>query len=491
METYLPIIKMMLSDWIALTLANLYYAGALTFVVFLITAILYSIRIASLKKKNVASEKARIESEASLNAALNIAQQQLQAIQEELIVNIEQMKKDHQLAQKEAERAIRFEEQLSQRNKQIADVIQTLATSFDLGERPLPVMGDIKAEGLWQQHDRVITLLTTRLFNEQQAKTQLQQSYQLETAKCAEKETQLMVLQATLTTQSNEVSRLEKTLEERTSQLNQQQLEAQRVLAEALEKQLYQTANTKQQLSLLEEKLSNKETVINQFEEIKRSDQLKEATLLTEKKQNVREEPIEIQPLVEVDVAAISESKEALESPAKDQLGGISGKFKNIFAKTIEKSITKKPEQLDVKEERVVIKTITPDVPSSSVALVKEQMAGMTGKFKNLFGKAKQESIAEESNRVEMKVPMVEIREVLPEVAKPSVSSVKEEVIGVTGRFNSLFGKATQKLSVKEPDVIAETQSVKVETEQLTDVSSKTEKVSVTGKLKGLFGKAK
>jgi len=491
METYLPIIKMMLSDWIALTLANLYYAGALTFVVFLITAILYSIRIASLKKKNVASEKARIESEASLNAALNIAQQQLQAIQEELIVNIEQMKKDHQLAQKEAERAIRFEEQLSQRNKQIADVIQTLATSFDLGERPLPVMGDIKAEGLWQQHDRVITLLTTRLFNEQQAKTQLQQSYQLETAKCAEKETQLMALQATLTTQSNEVSRLEKTLEERTSQLNQQQLEAQRVLAEALEKQLYQTANTKQQLSLLEEKLSNKETVINQFEEIKRSDQLKEATLLTEKKQNVREEPIEIQPLVEVDVAAVSELKEALESPAKDQLGGISGKFKNIFAKTIEKSITKKPEQLDVKEERVVIKTITPDVPSSSVALVKEQMAGMTGKFKNLLGKAKQESIVEESNRVEKKVPVVEIREVLPEVAKPSVSSVKEEVIGVTGRFNSLFGKATQKLSVKEPDVIAETQSVKVETEQLTDVSSKTEKVSVTGKLKGLFGKAK
>ncbi len=489
METYLPIINMMLSDWIALTLANLYYAGALTFVVFLITAILYSIRIASLKKKNVASEKARIESEASLNAALNIAQQQLQAIQEELIVNIEQMKKDHQLAQKEAERAIRFEEQLSQRNKQIADVIQTLATSFDLGERPLPIMGDIKAEGLWQQHDRVITLLTTRLFNEQQAKTQLQQSYQLEAAKCAEKETQLMALQATLTTQSNDVSRLEKTLEERTSQLNQQQVEAQRVLAEALEKQLSETANTKQQLNLLEEKLSNKETAINQFEETKRSDQLNEGPLLAEKKQNVREEPIETQPLVEVDLATVSVSKEVLESPAKDQLGGISGKFKNIFAKTIEESITKKPQQLDAKKERAVIQTIAPDVPSSSVALVKEQMAGMTGKFKNMFGKAKQESIAVESNRVEIKAPMVEITDVLPEVAKPLVSPVKEEVSGLTGRFNSLFVKANQKSSVKESDVIAEVPSVKVE--QLADVSIKTEKVSVTGKLKGLFGKAK
>ena len=489
METYLPIFKAILSDWILITLANPLYASVLGFLVFLITAMLYSIRIASLKQKNVISEKARLEMEGMLNAELTSAKQKVEAMQDELFINTEQMKKDQLIAQNEVERAVKFEGQISTRNKQIAMVIQTLATSFDLGERPLPIMGDIKAEGLWQQHDRVITLLTTRLFNEQQAKTQLQQSYQLEAAKCAEKETQLMALQATLTTQSNDVSRLEKTLEERTSQLNQQQVEAQRVLAEALEKQLSETANTKQQLNLLEEKLSNKETAINQFEETKRSDQLNEGPLLAEKKQNVREEPIETQPLVEVDLATVSVSKEVLESPAKDQLGGISGKFKNIFAKTIEESITKKPQQLDAKKERAVIQTIAPDVPSSSVALVKEQMAGMTGKFKNMFGKAKQESIAVESNRVEIKAPMVEITDVLPEVAKPLVSPVKEEVSGLTGRFNSLFVKANQKSSVKESDVIAEVPSVKVE--QLADVSIKTEKVSVTGKLKGLFGKAK
>ena len=98
METYLPIIKTILSDWIQLTLNNPLYAAALATVVWLLTAILYSIRIASLKKKNIASEKARIEMQNNLNTA----QQQMQLMQEELTANTEQMEKDKQLAQKEA-----------------------------------------------------------------------------------------------------------------------------------------------------------------------------------------------------------------------------------------------------------------------------------------------------------------------------------------------------------------------------------------------------
>ena len=187
MEIYLPILKAILSDWIVLTLDNPFYASVLAFVVFLITSILYSIRIASLKEKNNTSEKARLEMEATLNAALTVAKQQQQTMQDELTASSEQMKRDQQLAQKEAERAARFEDLLSQRNKLVAGIIQTLATSFDLGERPVPLMGDIKAEGLWQQIDRVISLLTNKLLSEQQAKTQLQQSYQAEIVKLADK----------------------------------------------------------------------------------------------------------------------------------------------------------------------------------------------------------------------------------------------------------------------------------------------------------------
>jgi hypothetical protein len=46
METYLPIIKAYLADWIQVTVNNTKYAVALALAVWLLCAILYSIRIA-------------------------------------------------------------------------------------------------------------------------------------------------------------------------------------------------------------------------------------------------------------------------------------------------------------------------------------------------------------------------------------------------------------------------------------------------------------
>ena len=222
METYLPIIKATLADWLQLTLNNPLYAAALAAVVFLLTAILYSIRIASLNKEHRASEKAQIEKQNSLKAALDTAQQQMQQMQEQLAANTAQMEQARQVAQQESQRAAGLEEQLSQRNQQIAGIIQILATRFDLGERPLPVMGDIKAEDLWQQHDRVVNLLSTRLQSEQQAKTELQHAYQAETAKRAEKEALLETMQSTLSTQTIQLSKLEQALEEQKALLQEQ-----------------------------------------------------------------------------------------------------------------------------------------------------------------------------------------------------------------------------------------------------------------------------
>ncbi|HEY5139652.1 MAG TPA: hypothetical protein VIJ25_10115, partial [Methylococcales bacterium] len=278
METYLPIIKTTLSDWAQLTLNNPLYAIALAAVVFLLTAIIYSIRISSLNKQNAASEKARVEMENNFNTA----QKKMQQMQEELTVNTGQMEQARQLAQKEAERAAKLEEQLTQRNKQIAGTIQSLHTSFDLGERPVPVMGDIKAEGLWQQHDRVINLLTTRLQSEQQAKTELQQSYQAESAKRAEKEALLETLQTNLSTKTSQLSMLEQALAEQKAMLQEQQGKAQQILSQTLEKHLAELArlteleqqalelvNTRQQLTHLEEKLNAKDALITQMEKDK------------------------------------------------------------------------------------------------------------------------------------------------------------------------------------------------------------------------------
>ena len=198
------------------------------------------------------------------------------------------MVKDQHLAQKEAERAEKLEEQLTQRNQQVAGIIQSLHTSFDLGERPVPVLGDIKAEGLWQQHDRVITLLTTRLRSEQQAKIELQQSCQAETVKRAEKEALLETLQTTLATQTGQLFKLEQTLEEQKSILQAQQEKAQQVLSQTLEKHLAELTrlteleqqalalvNTRQQLTQLEVKLNAKDALITQLEQNNPVDQVK------------------------------------------------------------------------------------------------------------------------------------------------------------------------------------------------------------------------
>ncbi|TAK59908.1 hypothetical protein [Methylobacter sp.] len=233
MQTYLPFIKSLLSEWYLTTLNNPLYAAALAAAVWLLTATLYSIRIASLKRKKAASEKAGFES-------LNAMQQQLQQSQEALAETVEQMEKAQHAAQDETQRALALEQLIYQRNQQVAGTIQTLATNFDLGERPLLASEDVKADSLWQQHDKVVTQLIERLRTEQQAKIELQQTCQAETAKLAEqtvklveKEALLEVLQTTLAAHTNQLSKLEQTLEEQRAIL-QQQNNAQQILSETL-----------------------------------------------------------------------------------------------------------------------------------------------------------------------------------------------------------------------------------------------------------------
>ena len=226
MQTYLPLIQAMLSEWYLVTLNNPLYAGALVASAWLFTAILYSIRIGGIKRANTASEKNSIES-------LNELQKRLQDTQEELTAADLQMEKAASTAQEETQRALTLEQLIYQRNKQIADMIQLLATNFDMGERPLLATEDVKADQLWQQHTKAITLLIERLRTEQQAKKELQQTCQAETAKLAEKEVLLEALQSTLDTHSTQLSQLERALAEQKTIL-QQQDNAQQVLSDTL-----------------------------------------------------------------------------------------------------------------------------------------------------------------------------------------------------------------------------------------------------------------
>ncbi|MFZ2406943.1 MAG: hypothetical protein WAW41_17540 [Methylobacter sp.] len=226
MQTYLPLIEDLLSKWYLFTLSNPLYAAVLAITVWLLTAMFYSIRIAAIKRKKAASEKAGAEN-------LAAAQQQLQHAQEELAASTLQMEQAQSAAQDETQRALALEQLVYQRNQQIAGIIQSLATSFDLGERPLLATEDVKADALWQQHDKVITQLIDRLRTEQQAKIALQQTCQTETAKAAEKEALVAALQSTLNNHTHQLSKLEQALEEQKSML-QQQNQSQQALSDTL-----------------------------------------------------------------------------------------------------------------------------------------------------------------------------------------------------------------------------------------------------------------
>jgi len=488
METYLPIIKAYLADWIQVTVNNTKYAVALAIAVWLLCTILYSIRIAFLKRQAIASEKAHIEKQNDLNAALNTAQQQMQQIQEELAANTEQMEQAKQFAQKEAERAVKLEEQLTQRNKQVAGIIQSLHTSFDLGERPVPVMGDIKAEGLWQQHDRVINLITTRLQSEQQAKTELQQSYQAETAKRVEKEALLETLQSTLATQTSQLSKLEQALEEQKSILQEQQEKAQQVLSQTLEKHLAELArlteleqqaldlvNTKQQITQLEEKLNVKDTLITQLEKDKSVEQVKvqaqPAHLMQEKIETI----IELPKTEEEVTSAPSNMEEEPVSPVKEQTGGVAGKLKGLFGKAKQEPIASEPEPAETRRYEEEIQPTPVEAEEQPEIPVKEQTAGVAGKLKGLFGKTKQEPITEERGSLETK----QYEEEIVAVEQAPVSSMKDKY----GRIKHYFGDITQQSEeTKQNDAV--TQPAALQDEQPPVSTAK----GGLGKLKNLFG---
>ncbi len=472
METYLPIINGLLSDWLALTLNNPVYASVLTAVVFFVTAILYGFRISSLKKKALARENAHNEEATSLNAALTVSEQQLQAMQEVLKTNNEQLKKEQHTAQIETEKANKYEEQLKQRNAQIAALLQTLATRVDLGERPLPIMGDIKAEGLWQQHDRVVNLLVTKLLTEQQVKAQLQESFQAEKIKSTENEVLVKSLQAALVNQSGQLSLLEQALDDQKAILKIQQDKAQQVLAETIEKsnaelaripeleqQLLSLVNTQQQLSELKEVLTSKEALILQLENTRLVTEVKAVTDV--KQAELKPKPISIEPEVKVKIPVaiekvappvlIEPSHEQIEipSPVKEEpSSGLTGKFKGLFGKKASTSIAEKEELVETVSN---IPDIEPEplfIEPRDVRPLEERPAGVAGKFKGLLGRkntvAPVVDTPKEVERISAIVnaqPESEPEPVQLAVPLGPIEVIKDDVARVTSKLKGLFGK--------------------------------------------------
>ncbi len=501
METYLPIIDQYYSDWLAWALINQINAGILAGTVFLMTAMLYSLRIGFLKRKIRKNDKLHTAKQADLSGQIETVQQELKLTQDQLLVNTEQMQQAQQIAEAETERAKNHEALVNLRNEQVSSLIQSLAVKFDLGERPVPLMGDIKADGLWQQHDRVTNLIATRLQSEQQAKAQLDQAYQVETLQRKELEALRDTLQTTLVTQQDQLSKLEQALEDQKSILKVQKNRAEQALTEALaqsqaelaripllEQQLQSTANNQQSTQLLEA-LADKDRLIAALEKNKAETLVKAVSLAQPTPNVIIPEVNPVSPqvnLAQVEPASLSvlvETKEELPIATKESGLGLSSRFKGLFAKGPEKVVEIK---VDIPEIQPVKPEVTPSPleiiqPEVVVQPIKAEKSLGFGKLKGMFGRGKVETadvvIAPEPATFELKVETtpepvpvpVQVAPVViePVVVDPAPAVVKESGAGFAGKFKGLLGKKAPESLVQETASIevTATSEIKVEPE--------------------------
>jgi hypothetical protein len=452
MQTYLPLIQTTLSEWYLFTLNNALYAAALAITVWLLTAILYSIRIAAIKRGKVASEKAAIKT-------LNATQQELQLSQEELTTTVEQMEIAQATAQDEKQKSLALEQLIYQRNQQVAGIIQMLATSFDLGERPLLASEDVKAEPLWQQHDKVVTQLIERLRTEQQAKNELQQTCQTATAKLAEKESLLNALQSTLNNHTSQLSKLELALEEQKSIL-QQQNNSQQALSESLKNFQPAPAPARPIEPQIEPTPESFKAVSNWQQPI----QITEAPVIEEP---VLAQPEPIKPVEPVNVPPQTPVTRQVEEAPTELLRAI-----------------EEEDSLDL--DLVLDENLQPVVrkkPSTSLDTEQQAVApaqGSFGKIKGLFGKKPQSEPSLEPQPAHKEEPYASL-----DVEQQPVTHTK----GSVGTIKNLFGKKQQPVKTEPQWTEPQADETAAPSEDQPSFDPQPDNVKAPGKLKGFYSK--
>ena len=419
MQVYLPILQSTFSDWLHLTRANPWYAAALIIAAFLLTAIVYGIRLAMLKKNYTTSESARKA------LADNLATAQTHAAE--------------------------LKEFFTQRSRQISSTIQALAADFKLGEEPVAVGDDPNSDSLWQQHNRIVSVLASRLQSEQQGRVELQKACETERARRIEKDALVESLQAALTDKIDQLSRMEHALEEQKALLLEEQEKAQQILTQVIEKHMAETArlaeleqqtldwaNSKLQLMQLQEQLHSKESEIKHMQTeipvVQAAQQPVPDTLAVLKEQPATETTTEKVMLSDWEEQAESPSlPEPIEAPAVEKkTTGIAGKFKNLFGKPKTEPVAETEETAEIlpAEEDKNPEPETESGPSSSSS------ENRFDKLRNLFGKSRHEPKQDSE-------PVETAQARLGDQADTENESTSSENIpkGRLKKITSLFGK--------------------------------------------------
>ncbi len=218
-QDYLPFFQNLFDHYIQLTLANPAYAACIAIAAWLLTTIFYSLRIGFLNRRNRSTAKALLESQNGLNAAQN----DIQELNNELTEkneHIDQVKADFE---RELQRANSTQARLNTLSNQITESIAALTSSSNLAEQFSPNADGVEIEDLWQRYNATSKLLAERLASERKSLSELQQAFNAETAKIADKDQQLLTMQVRIDAHSQQVGQLEAKIEDLNTQLTRQE----------------------------------------------------------------------------------------------------------------------------------------------------------------------------------------------------------------------------------------------------------------------------
>jgi hypothetical protein len=463
MQAYLPIIQDQLFQWYQLTLDNAAYAAALTASVWLLTVLFYRIRIAFINRKN------RIKAKEAQNS-IDAAQQQAQKLQEELSANTARMEESEIAANTATQRALDLERRITEHNIKLNDSLRALTISFDLDRPASSAEGDLEPESLWQQYSAAIAQLTERLRAEQQAKTELQQIYQSETAKLAEKETLLETLQAQLDAQAHRLAGLEEQnalLQQQISDAAQKQQSETARLVE-LEKPAVEQAHAETQQLPPEEDAFAQNVLIEQLEKAGQAEQIQPSIV------EQQHAPVELE---ETSAMATDIEQPSL-TPVHNPINEVNSKIAHIFggakeqiAKLDEKAASwpaaadktaEEPQPVPAESTMEAVQA-EPSGPESQPET--DKAPKLTGKLKHMLGTARQQiakldeklagdMIMADNTAREPRPVQVEVAEAdgWPEFpsAKPQPSeSASGQLGGVTGKIKNLFARKSSEEEIE------------------------------------------
>jgi len=448
MQAYLPIIQDQLFQWYQFTLDNAAYAAALVTSVWLLTVLFYRIRIAFINRRN------RIKAKEAQNS-IDAAQQQAQKLQEELSANTARMEESEIAANTATQRALDLERRITEHNIKLNDSLRALTISFNLDRPASSAEGDLESEGLWQQYSAAIAQLTERLRAEQQAKTELQQAYQSETAKLAEKKTLLETLQAQLDAQTHQLAGLKEqnTLLQRQISDSAQKRQSDMARLAELEKLAVEWAHAKTQPLQLEEKVFAQNVFLDQLEKAEQS----QPSMIEQ-----QHAPAELK---EASAIAMDIEQPSL-TPANNPINEVNGKIAHIFSSK---------EQIAKLDEEAAVEPVAADktgeelqpVPAESNMEAiqaepsrpasrpdEDKASNLSGKLKHMFGTARQqiakldEKLAGETTTADKtaKEPQpvqdarADNRPASPGAEPQPSESVNGQPGGVTGKIKNLFG---------------------------------------------------